>query len=40
MTTALAQPAATSSIPATSDAQSSVQLAMELLGGRRVLQVY
>ena len=37
MTTALARPATSSSTPATSDAQSSVQLAMELLGGRRVL---
>ena len=36
-TTALAQPAATSSTPATSDTRSSVGLAMELLGGRRVL---
>ena len=37
MTTALAQPAATSFTPEPSDARSSVQLAMELLGGRRVL---
>lgn len=37
MSTALAEPAPTSSTRATSDARSSVQLAMELLGGRRVL---
>ncbi len=37
MTTTLAVPAAMSSTPTTSDARSSVHLAMELLGGRRVL---
>ena len=37
MNTVRAEPAATSSTPVTPDARSSVQLAMELLGGRRVL---
>ena len=37
MTAALAHPAAASSAPATSDGPSSVEFAMELLGGRRVL---
>jgi putative toxin-antitoxin system antitoxin component (TIGR02293 family) len=37
MTTALAEPTASSSTPATSENRSSVQLAMELLGGPRVL---
>ena len=37
MNTALTAPEATSSSPATCDARSSMQLAMALLGGRRVL---
>ena len=37
MNTVRAEPAATSSTPATADARSSVQVATELLGGRRVL---
>ena len=38
MNTALAEPTESASTPASSEERSSVQLAMELLGGARVLQ--